>query len=613
MRDLVVIGGGHAGIEAICAGQNLGLDCLLITIKKDRIGQMSCNPAIGGLAKGHLVKEIDCLGGAMGILADRSGVQFRMLNKSKGPAVWSPRSQNDREIYKRIAQEILEDVEICEAEVTDLIVDDQRIKAVRIADGTEIETKAVVLTTGTFLNGLLHFGMDARPGGRYDEPPASKLSASLTELGFKLGRLKTGTSPRVYKESVRLDGLLPQHGDEPPPFFSRKTSGLSLPQLPCYLTRTNKMTHQIIADNLNRSPIYSGKIVGTGPRYCPSIEVKIVQFPDRDSHRLYIEPEGINNDLFYLNGVATSLPLDVQYQFLHTINGLKEAEIAQPGYAVEYDFVNPIQLHPTLESKLIRGLFLAGQINGTSGYEEAGAQGIIAGINGALKIRGEEPLVLKRSEAYIGVLIDDLVTKGTGEPYRMFTSRAEHRLLLRVDNVEERILPHACRIGLADQQELDEVEARHGFIERKLRRLQKVIVPPDEVNPILKILGENPIAEAQPLFRILKRPGVSYGDLSAFDPEPIDDPDLQFKVNVIIKYDGYIEREKRVIRRLAATESELIPKGFDYQSVRNISNEAREKLLLVRPDNLGQASRVSGITPADVLNLAIAIKRWKRS
>ena len=612
--DIIVIGGGHAGVEASLAPARMGFSVLLLTLNLDTIGQMSCNPSIGGLAKGHLVKEIDALGGEIGLLADKTAIQLRMLNSSKGPAVWSPRSQNDRGYYKEIVRQVLESTEnlaVKQEEVADILVNENTARGVRTSIGNEYLAGVVIVTTGTFLNGLMHIGMNHFPGGRLAESNASSLSESLKNLGFNLGRLKTGTSPRIAKNTVNTSGMRIHQGDEKPFKFSFRTERVIKDQLPCYVTHTNRATHEIIRKNLDRSPLYSGKIIGTGPRYCPSVETKIVRFADRDSHMVFIEPEGRNSGEFYLNGLATSLPYDVQLDMLRAIEGLENVEITRPGYAVEYDFVYPIQLYPTLETKSIKKLFCAGQINGTSGYEEAAAQGIVAGINAGLRLRDEKPFVLKRYEAYIGVLIDDLITKNTLEPYRMFTSLAEHRLLLRIDNVADRLMPYGVKYGLVKEEEYCIFQKHRKDIDEALYKLQTTTVKPDIANPILIDKGEQEIPEergGQTLFQILKRPGIHYQDIAPMTDIELNET-IGWRVEIETKYEGYIKREEELIERLKELEGVRIPASFDYQAIRGLSNEAKSKLSDVRPVNLDQASRIQGISPSDILLLLLHIKR----
>lgn len=612
--DIIVIGGGHAGVEAALAPARMGFSVLLLTLNIDTIGQMSCNPSIGGLAKGHLVKEVDALGGEIGMLADKTAIQLRMLNCSKGPAVWSPRSQNDRIYYKEMVRQVLESTEnlvVKQEEVADILVDDSAAYGVRTSIGNEYLAGAVIVTTGTFLNGLMHIGMEHFPGGRLAESNASSLSESLKNLGLTLGRLKTGTSPRIAKNTVNTSGLRVHHGDEKPFKFSFRTRQIIKDQLPCYITHTKRATHEIIKKSLDRSPLYTGKIIGTGPRYCPSIETKIVRFADRDSHMVFIEPEGRDSGEFYLNGLATSLPYDVQLDVLHTIEGLESVEITRPGYAVEYDFIYPIQLFPTLETKAIKKLFCAGQINGTSGYEEAAAQGIIAGINAGLRLRDEKPFVLKRYEAYIGVLIDDLITKNTLEPYRMFTSLAEHRLLLRIDNVADRLMPYGVKYGLVKEEEYSVFWQQRKDIDGVLQKLPTTIVKPDIANPILIGKGEQEIPQergGQSLFQILKRPGIHYQDIARMADIELNDT-IGWRVEIETKYEGYIKREEELIEKLKELEIVRIPLEFDYQGIKGLSNEAKSKLNDVRPVNLDQASRIQGISPSDILILLLHIKK----
>lgn len=612
--DIIVIGAGHAGIESALAAARMGQHVCVITLNIDTIGQMSCNPSIGGLAKGHLVKEVDVLGGEIGMLADKTAIQFRMLNRSKGPAVWSPRTQNDREHYKEAARHRLEhekNIIIKQEEASDILVENNRVIGVRTSIGNEYRAQAVIVTTGTFLNGLMHIGLEHFPGGRLAESRAATLSESLKKCGLNLGRLKTGTSPRIANNSVDLTNLQVQYGDEDHFTFSFRSQPLEVEQVPCYITHTNKTTHDIILRSLDRSPLYTGKIVGIGPRYCPSIETKVKRFSDRDSHLIFIEPEGRDAGEFYLNGLATSLPYDVQVEMLHTIEGLENVQITRPGYAVEYDFVYPIQLNPNLETKVINNLFCAGQINGTSGYEEAAAQGIMAGINAVLKLRDEKPFVLRRYEAYIGVLIDDLITKNTLEPYRMFTSLAEHRLILRIDNVADRLMHYGVQSGLVEQEEYEKYSKERQDIDAVLTRLNKTFVRPDVANPVLREQGEAEIPEErgkQNLLQILKRPGVHYRDIMKIGGFGIK-RHIGARVEIEAKYEGYIKREEEMIERLQELENVRIPSSLDFENITGLSNEAKSKLAEVKPINLDQASRIQGISPSDILLLLLHIKK----
>ncbi|MFN3739604.1 MAG: tRNA uridine-5-carboxymethylaminomethyl(34) synthesis enzyme MnmG [Thermodesulfovibrionales bacterium] len=611
--DIIVVGAGHAGCEAALAGARLGFKVGLFTLNLDTIAQMSCNPAIGGLAKGHIVREIDALGGEMAKVTDRAGIQFRILNRSKGPAVWSLRAQCDRLLYRvemRKSLETEKNIVIKQASVEGLIVEDGKVRGVIDRLGIKYRAGAVIITTGTFLNGLIHIGLETMEAGRAGEFPSKGLSKCLKDLGFKMGRLKTGTPPRLDSRTIDFSQLEPQYGDEPPPSFSYSTKKITNPQLPCYLTYTNKATHEIILKNLDRSPLYSGRIKGIGPRYCPSIEDKVVKFSDKERHQVFLEPEGLETKEYYANGISTSLPFDVQLRLVRSIKGLEDAEIMRPGYAIEYDFVYPTQLKHSLETKLIENLFLAGQINGTSGYEEAAGQGIIAGINAALKLKGQEPLILGRDEAYIGVLIDDLVTKGTQEPYRIFTSRAEYRLLLRHDNADMRLTEKAYRIGLVKEKEYERVIKKKKAIEKEIKRLRLTRVKPEEINKLLLERGTAPVSEAQSLEQLLKRPEIRYRDIMKFGDLEVPD-EIADAVEIEVKYEGYIKKHLELVERLKHLEDMAIPPDFDYTKLK-LSKEVLSKLLEVRPSNLGQASRIPGVTPAAVSLIMIELTRHRR-
>lgn len=613
--DIIVVGGGHAGIEASLVCARCGFHTLLISLSIDNIGQMSCNPSIGGLAKGHLVKEVDALGGEIGFLADKTAVQFRMLNRSKGPAVWSPRTQNDRRRYKEEALNSLsaqKNIIIKQEEVTEILTEQNSAIGVRTKLGNEYFCRAIILTTGTFLNGLMHIGFETLPGGRLGEARADSLSESLRKSGFSLGRLKTGTSPRVAKQSVDITKMQIQNGDEPPEPFSYRTAQFTINQLPCYITRTNQNTHNIIQKNLDRSPLYTGRITGIAPRYCPSIETKVIRFAERNSHIIFVEPEGYDSGEYYLNGLSTSLPYDVQIDILHSITGLENAVITRPGYAVEYDFVYPIQLYPTLETKILKNLYCAGQINGTSGYEEASAQGFIAGINAVLKLQQREPFVLQRYEAYIGVLIDDLVTKNTLEPYRMFTSLAEHRLILRIDNVYDRLMHYGMNFGLVSERVFEEFKNVRQTIDTAIENLKQAIVKSEQINPVLESKGEltlNTESGGVSLFQILKRPNIKWADIKSFVNSNMPDK-IGFRTEIEVKYEGYIKREQEMIEKLKRLENIRIPEDFDFNKVRGLSNEAKIKITEVKPKNLDQVSRIQGISPVDILLLLMHLKHF---
>ena len=613
---MIVIGAGHAGCEAALAAARLGLSTCLFTINLDTIAQMSCNPAIGGLAKGHLVREIDALGGEMAKVTDRAGIQFRMLNTSKGPAVWSLRAQADRVLYRtrmRVVLEQQDHLDIKQAMIDDITVEGGKVTGVVTSWGTFYHAKAVIVTTGTFLRGLMHIGHESFEAGRAGEFPAKNLSGSLARLGLNLGRLKTGTPARLDAKSIDFSKTEAQFGGDPPIPFSHSTDRIVNPQLPCFITYTSAETHRIIRENLGRSAMYSGKITGIGPRFCPSIEDKIVKFADKERHQVFLEPEGLETTEYYANGVSTSLPYDVQVGFLRTIPGLEQVEIMRPAYAIEYDFAFPTQLKHSLETKIIEGLFFAGQINGTSGYEEAAAQGLMAGINAAHRILNREPITLARHEAYIGVLIDDLVTKGTKEPYRMFTSRAEYRLLLRHDNADLRLMEKGHAIGLLDDSTYERFVQKRRAIEEELGRLRRSKTKPSVVNPVLQSLATAEIQEDISLEQLLKRPEVRYAVIRQVAPpgKPLG-ADVERQVEIQIKYRGYIRQQMETAGKLSRLEDKKIPDDFEYRGLPGISREIFMKLEEVRPVNLGQAARIQGMTPAALAIIMVAVEKLRR-
>ncbi len=607
--EVIVIGGGHAGAEAAWAAARMGCATALVTMRLEAIGRMSCNPAIGGLGKGQMVREIDALGGMMALASDRAGIQFRMLNRSKGPAVWAPRAQADRALYAGVVQEMLQatpGLDLVEGTVDQFLLEPAapvhpsstdgigRVAGVRLHDGRELRARAVVLTTGTFMSGLMHCGSDQSAGGRIGEPAAVSISDELRRLGFVLGRLKTGTPPRIHRDSIDYARCSSQPGDDPPVPFSFLTETITQPQIACWITRTNERTHQIIRDNIHRAPMYSGQIQSRGPRYCPSVEDKVMRFADKTEHHVFLEPEGYESEWIYCNGIPTSLPRDVQEPMVRSIEGLEQARILQWGYAVEYDWVPTDQTRATLETKRVEGLFLAGQTNGTSGYEEAAGQGLIAGLNAVARVRGTEPLVLGRDEAYIGVMIDDLVTRPPDEPYRMFTSRAEYRLHLRSDNADLRLTPIGRRTGLVDEQRWTRFETKRVAIEQLERTLVELRL------------------ENRTLAEWLRRPEIRLPDLAARVPQ-LDLASIAAEVieavEIQVKYAGYLEREHRLIERHRQLESKLIPDHFDFHAIATLRFEARERFTRLRPRSLGQAARMTGISPADITTLSLYLHR----